>query len=104
MAEQRRKREIGRADRVLPGIWRLRLPLPWPGVPHVNAYSVATGDGVTLIDTGYAWDDGMRLLDLALAQVGFRLSDIGLLVCTHSHSDHYGLAGPIVDAAGCELW
>ena len=27
-----------------------------------------------------------------------------LLVCTHAHSDHYGLAGPIVDAAGCELW
>jgi glyoxylase-like metal-dependent hydrolase (beta-lactamase superfamily II) len=25
-------------------------------------------------------------------------------VCTHAHSDHYGLAGPIVDAAGCELW
>ena len=27
-----------------------------------------------------------------------------LLVCTHSHTDHYGLAGPIVEAAGCELW
>jgi glyoxylase-like metal-dependent hydrolase (beta-lactamase superfamily II) len=29
---------------------------------------------------------------------------VRLLVCTHAHSDHYGLAGPIVDAAGCELW
>ena len=27
-----------------------------------------------------------------------------LVVCTHAHADHYGLAGPIVDAAGCELW
>ena len=26
------------------------------------------------------------------------------MVCTHTHADHYGLAGPIVDAAGCELW
>ena len=25
-------------------------------------------------------------------------------MCTHAHSDHYGLAGPIVDATGCELW
>ena len=25
-------------------------------------------------------------------------------VCTHAHSDHYGLAQPIVEAAGCELW
>ena len=27
-----------------------------------------------------------------------------LVVCTHAHADHYGLAGPILDAAGCELW
>ena len=27
-----------------------------------------------------------------------------LLVCTHAHSDHYGLAAPIVERAGCELW
>ena len=35
---------------------------------------------------------------------GFGLEDIRLLVCTHSHTDHYGLAAPIVEAAGCELW
>ena len=27
MSDGQRKRELGRADRVLPGIWRLRLPL-----------------------------------------------------------------------------
>ena len=27
-----------------------------------------------------------------------------LFVCTHSHTDHYGLAASIVEAAGCELW
>ena len=27
-----------------------------------------------------------------------------LVVCTHAHADHYGLAGPILDRAGCELW
>ena len=43
---------MARADRVLPGLWRLRLPLPWPGVPHGNAYAVAAGDGVVLVDTG----------------------------------------------------
>ena len=80
------------------------MPLPWPGVPHVNAWALAAGDGIVLFDTGYAWDDGTRQLELALAQVGFRLEDVRLLVCTHAHSDHYGLAGPIVDAAGCELW
>ena len=46
----------------------------------------------------------LRQLDLALAQAGFGVEDIGLLVCTHAHVDHYGLAAPIVEAAGCELW
>src|SRR5437763_1772998 len=35
MSDRRRRRDAARADRVLPGAWRLRLPLPWPGVPHV---------------------------------------------------------------------
>ncbi len=98
------KGEVGRGERVLPGVWRLRLPLPWPGVPHCNAWALAAGDGVVLVDTGYASDDGTRQLEYALAQVGLELADVRLLVCTHAHSDHYGLAGPIVDAAGCELW
>ena len=46
----------------------------------------------------------LRQLDLALAQAGFGVEDVRLLVCTHSHTDHYGLAAPIVEGAGCELW
>ena len=101
---RRRKKELARGERVVPGVWRLRLPLPWPGVPHGNAFAVASGDGIVLFDTGYAAADGTRPLELALAQAGFELTDVRLLVCTHAHTDHYGLAGPIVDAAGCELW
>jgi glyoxylase-like metal-dependent hydrolase (beta-lactamase superfamily II) len=104
MGQSRRKRELGRGERVLPGVWRLRLPLPWPGVPHVNAFAVRAGDGIVLFDTGMATEDGQRQLELALAQVGFRLEDVSLVVCTHAHTDHYGLAGPIVDRSGAELW
>ena len=99
-----RKREIARADRVVPGIWRLRLPLPWPGVPHGNAWALAAGSGVVLVDTGIGGPGALRQMELALDQAGLRLEHVRLLVCTHAHSDHYGLAGPIVDAAGCELW
>lgn len=93
-----------RTEKVLPGIWRLRLPLPWPGVPHGNAWAVAAGDGIVLFDTGMGGKGRLRQLDLALAQAGYGVEDIGLLVCTHSHIDHYGLAASIVEAAGCELW
>ncbi len=104
MGQARRKPEIGRGERILPGVWRLRLPLPWPGVPHGNAFAVAAGDGIVLFDTGMASDDGMRQLEIALAQAGWRVEDVQLVVCTHAHSDHYGLAAPILERAGCELW
>lgn len=99
-----RKRELARADRVLPGVWRLRLPLPWFAVPHVNAYAIAAGSGVVLFDTGMHQPGAFAQLERALDQAGLGIEHIRLVVCTHAHSDHYGLAAPICDAAGCELW
>jgi glyoxylase-like metal-dependent hydrolase (beta-lactamase superfamily II) len=100
-----RKREVARADRVLPGVWRLRLPLPWPGVPHCNAWAVSSGSGVVLFDTGIGGPGGLQQLERALDEAGgLRVEHIRLVVCTHAHSDHYGLAAPIVERAGCELW
>ncbi len=98
------RNEVARSERVLPGVWRLRLPCPWPGVPHVNAWALERGDGFVLVDTGVAGEDGLAQLELALGQARLKLRDVRLLVCTHAHTDHYGLAGPIIDAAGCELW
>ena len=99
-----RKRELGRGERVLPGIFRLRLPLPWPGVPHCNAWAVAAADGVVLFDTGMHQPGSLAHLERALAMCSLRLEDVTLVVCTHAHSDHCGQAASIVERAGCELW
>lgn len=96
--------EAPRAERIVPGVWRLRLALPWPGVPHGNAWAVAADGGIVLFDTGIGGKGRLRQLDLALGQVDFGLEDVRLVVCTHSHTDHYGLAAPICETAGCELW
>ena len=104
MADERKRPETPRAEKVIPGVWRLRLPLPWPGVPHGNVWAVAADGGIVLFDTGIGGKGGLRRFDIALAQAGFGLEDVRLLVCTHSHTDHYGLAAPIVEGAGCELW
>ena len=98
------KAEAPRTEKVLPGIWRLRLPLPWPGVPHGNAWAIESDGGVVMFDTGIGGKGKLRQLDLALAGAGFGVEDVRLVVCTHSHTDHYGLAGAIVDRTGCELW
>ncbi len=89
---------------MLPGLWRLRLPLPWPGVPHCNAWAIASGDGVVLVDTGMHEPGSLAQLERALDQVHLRLDLVRLVVCTHAHSDHWGQAGPICDRTGSELW
>jgi glyoxylase-like metal-dependent hydrolase (beta-lactamase superfamily II) len=103
-ARVERKRELGRGERVHPGVFRLRLPLPWPGVPHCNAWAVRAGDGFVLFDTGMHQPESMENLERALAMCDLRIEDAKLVVCTHAHSDHYGQAATIVERAGCELW
>jgi glyoxylase-like metal-dependent hydrolase (beta-lactamase superfamily II) len=101
-----KRRELGRGERVLPGLWRLRLPLPWPGVPHGNAWAIAAGDGIVLVDTGYHEAGSLGQLERALTQVGLRLENVRLVLCTHAHSDHYGQAAPVLERAQpqTELW
>ena len=99
-----RRTEVGRGERVLPGVWRLRVPLPWPGVPHGNAWAVAAGDGIVLFDCGLGGRGPMRDLERALEQIGRQVEDVRLIVCTHAHVDHCGQAAALQARTGCELW
>src|ERR1700733_1545410 len=99
-----RRRELGRGERVIAGLWRLRLPLPFPGVPHCSAWAIAAGDGVVLVDTGMHEPGSMAELERAFAQVGLSVDQVRLLVCTHAHVDHWGEAATIRDRTGCEFW
>jgi len=99
-----RGRELGRGERVIPRLWRLRLPLPLPGVPHCNAWALAAGDGLVLVDTGMHEPGSMVEFERACAMVGLSVDDIRLVVCTHAHIDHWGQAATICDRTGCEMW
>jgi glyoxylase-like metal-dependent hydrolase (beta-lactamase superfamily II) len=92
-----------------PGVFRLVLPLPFPGLHHVNAYLLAGKDNDTLVDCGIydpspEGDHGWGALIEALEVSGSGLDRIGRLVITHPHIDHYGMAARIVEETGCELW
>jgi glyoxylase-like metal-dependent hydrolase (beta-lactamase superfamily II) len=103
-AKPTRRTETGRGERVLPGVWRLRLPLPWAGVPHGNAWALARADGIVLVDCGVGTRGALRDLERALEHAGFALEDVRLLVCTHAHVDHCGQAAAVQARSGCELW
>lgn len=104
MSSGRAAKELGRGERVIPGVWRLRLPLPWPGVPHGNAWAVAAGDGVVLFDTGMHGPGSLAHLERALDMVHLRLELVRSIVITHAHVDHCGQTTPIVLRSGAEVW
>jgi len=95
---------VGRGERVLRGLWRLRLPVSVPGVPHCNAWAMSAGDGLVLVDCGMGEAGSLREFERAMDQVGLAPEDIRLLVCTHAHVDHAGLAATLQERTGCELW
>ena len=41
------------AHQVVPGIYRIPLPLPFDGLRAVNAYAIETADGLVMIDSGW---------------------------------------------------
>ncbi|WP_026910967.1 MBL fold metallo-hydrolase [Patulibacter minatonensis] len=104
MSSGRAAKELGRGERVVPGVWRLRLPLPWPGVPHGNAWAVAAGDGIVLFDTGMHQPGSLAHLERALDMVHLRLELVRSVVLTHAHVDHCGQTTPIVLRSGAEVW
>lgn len=93
-----------------PGIFRLVLPLPFPGLDRVNAFLLADRDGAfTLVDCGIYMPDaegdhGWPDLVAALAACDVEPEQITRLIVTHAHIDHYGMAGRVLEAAGAELW
>ncbi|MFC4945636.1 MBL fold metallo-hydrolase [Pseudonocardia sp. GCM10023141] len=75
--------------RCAPGVYRIPLPLPNDGLRAVNVYAVEDGDGVTLVDSGWALSQAKELLGKALAALGFGFPDVRQFLVTHSHRDHY---------------
>ena len=92
-----------------PGVFRLVLPLPFPGLDRVNAYLLTGGADTTLVDCGIYFPDekddhGWIDVEAALEACGVAVGDISRLVVTHTHIDHYGMAGRFLEESGAELW
>jgi hydroxyacylglutathione hydrolase len=55
-----------------------------------------------LIDTGVAGAES--LISTALQRIGKELSDINVIIFTHSHPDHIGSASVIQSRSGAQMW
>ncbi len=80
----------GQAVPVAPGIFWLRMPLPF-ALDHVNLWLIEDGDGWAVIDTGLPDRKTRELWDEVLAGPMAGRAPARLVV-THFHPDHMGLA------------
>jgi glyoxylase-like metal-dependent hydrolase (beta-lactamase superfamily II) len=79
----------------------LTIPTPFPVGP-VNVY-LLEDEPLTLVDTGPSWPQALAELENALAAYGRRIEDLELVLLTHQHFDHFGLAGTVRERSGAEV-
>jgi glyoxylase-like metal-dependent hydrolase (beta-lactamase superfamily II) len=83
------------------GIHTLRLPTPFM-VGRVNCYLIE-GEPLTLIDTGPNSGKALDDLQHQLAEHGHSIEDLELVILTHQHIDHIGLAEIIAARSGADV-
>jgi len=81
---------------------RIELPTPFPVGP-VNAY-LLLGNPLTLVDTGPKSEPAQTALEAGVAEAGRRIEDIGRVVLTHGHSDHFGNAQWVAARSGAQVF
>jgi glyoxylase-like metal-dependent hydrolase (beta-lactamase superfamily II) len=74
---------------VASGVHRIPLPLPNDGLHAVNVYVVTDGDGLIVIDSGWALAEASTALRRGLDELGFPMTAIRRILVTHAHRNHY---------------
>jgi len=85
----------------LAGIHCLRIPTPF-AVGRVNCYLIED-EPLTLVDTGPNSGKALDELGAQLAAHGHSIDDLELLIITHQHIDHLGLAEIVVEHSGARV-
>ncbi|HEV2945333.1 MAG TPA: MBL fold metallo-hydrolase [Solirubrobacteraceae bacterium] len=83
------------------GIHRLAIPTPFQ-VGRINAYLIEDSP-LTLVDCGPNSGKALDELEQALTARGHAIEDIELLIITHQHIDHFGLASILARRSGAEV-
>ncbi len=72
------------------------------GNAGVTSFLLTGPDGDVLIDGGYP--ESAPAIMASIAQLGFDIRDVKVLLNTHAHSDHAGGLRALQEASGAELW
>jgi len=75
-----------------------------PSIPYSLCYLAEGTDGtLAMIDPGTDLTGNWETLERALAEEGRRMDDVALVICTHLHADHLGLASRVREVSGAPI-
>src|SRR6478752_6989958 len=92
----------GTIKNVAPGIYWLRMPLPFQ-LNHINLWLIEETDSWTIVDTGINTDATRELWEKIFAEQ-LAGKPVTRVVATHLHPDHVGLAGWLCEKWNAPLW
>ncbi len=81
-------------EEILPGLYRIEVPLPGSPLKALNSYVVKGAQRSLIIDTGWNREDCMRALTSGLGGCGVNLQEADFFI-THMHADHSGLVSSL---------
>lgn len=94
--------ETGETQQVAPGLYWLRMPLPF-SLGHINLWLLEDDGGWTIVDTGVHTEVTQSVWERVSTSV---MQDLPVhrVVVTHLHPDHAGCAGWLCERFDAGLW
>ncbi len=89
-------------EELLPGLYRVRLPLPGNPLKEINSYVILSKTRNLVIDTGLNRKECADALIEGFSGIGLDIKKTDLFL-THMHGDHIGLAG-MFKTAGASIF
>lgn len=85
-----------KTEQILPGIYRIPVPLTGNPLKELNSYVIAGGEGDSLlVDTGFHTRECREAILEALEELGISMEHTDILL-THMHTDHTGNAAELL--------
>jgi len=88
--------------------WRAPVPpqhlvgnIYYVGSIGVSSFLITTPEGYILLDTGF--DDTVPIIQHSVEQLGFKLTDIKLILSSHAHIDHVGGHAQMKKLTGAQI-
>ena len=95
---------------VAPGVFQFKVPMPPNplipngGLRYTLVYALhSAASGWVIIDAGSDTDEGFQAFQAQLSEAGITPQEVGLIVITHGHPDHVGLARRVKELTGAPV-